>query len=215
MRMIFKRIATLTLLFITVGFFITPASAKRESIQLTPEQSAAVDEVETYFNAFQTLSGTFTQLGDSGNITSGNVIISKPGKMRFEYAEPNPYVVISDGTWVAIVNRKKQSADQYPLSTTPLRLLLSESMNLRKNAYILAADIQDGLVTLRLQDRDQFVAGELVLIYDTFNFALRQWIVVDGQGKRTTISLDNLKLNVPADQKLFYVNIKRRRQSKD
>ena len=188
--------------------------AKRQSINLTPEQSAAVDEVETYFNAFISLSGKFTQLGHSGNITSGDLLISKPGKMRFEYAPPNPYVVISDGTWVAIVNREKQSADQYPLSTTPLRLLLGQKMDLRKDAYILAADLQDGLVTLRLQDRDQFVAGELVLIYDSNNFALRQWIVVDGQGKRTTISLDNISLNTAVSADLFRINIKRSRPGK-
>jgi outer membrane lipoprotein-sorting protein len=189
--------------------------AKRQSINLTPEQSAAVDEVETYFNAFISLSGKFTQLGHSGNITAGDLLISKPGKMRFEYAPPNPYVVISDGTWVAIVNRKKQSADQYPLSTTPLRLLLGQKMDLRKDAYILAADLQDGLVTLRLQDRDQFVAGELVLIYDSNNFALRQWIVVDGQGKRTTISLDNISLNTAVSADLFRINIKRSRPGKN
>lgn len=189
--------------------------AKRQSINLTPEQSAAVDEVETYFNAFISLSGKFTQLGHSGNITSGDLLISKPGKMRFEYAPPNPYVVISDGTWVAIVNREKQSADQYPLSTTPLRLLLGQKMDLRKDAYILAADLQDGLVTLRLQDRDQFVAGELVLIYDSNNFALRQWIVVDGQGKRTTISLDNISLNTAVSADLFRINIKRSRPGKN
>ena len=189
--------------------------AKRQSINLTPEQSAAVDEVETYFNAFISLSGKFTQLGHSGNITSGDLLISKPGKMRFEYAPPNPYVVISDGTWVAIVNREKQLADQYPLSTTPLRLLLGQKMDLRTDAYILAADLQDGLVTLRLQDRDQFVAGELVLIYDSNNFALRQWIVVDGQGKRTTISLDNISLNTAVSADLFRINIKRSRPGKN
>lgn len=191
------------------------AMAKDKGITLSPEQLAAVEEVNTYFNSFRTLRGRFTQLGHTGNVTSGVVLISKPGKMRFEYSPPNPFVVVSDGRWVAVVNRSKKVADQYPLSTTPLRLLLADQMDLVKDAYIKAADIQDGLITLRLQDKDQMVSGELVLIYDSNGYALRQWIVVDGDGRRTTISLEGLEPDQPADPKLFVVEIKRVKESKD
>ena len=191
------------------------AGAKEKGIALSPDQQAAVEEVNTYFNSFRTLRGQFTQLGATGNVTSGVVLISKPGKMRFEYAPPNPFVVVSDGRWVAVVNRSKKVADQYPLATTPLRLLLGEQMDLLRDAYIKAADIQDGLITLRLQDKDQMVPGELVLIYDSNNYALRQWIVVDGDGRRTTISLEGLEADQPADPKLFVVEIKQKKEAKD
>jgi outer membrane lipoprotein-sorting protein len=135
--------------------------------------------------------------------------------MRFEYAPPNPFVVVSDGRWVAVLNRSKNVADQYPLATTPLRLLLAKEMNLLKSAVIKAADIQDGLITLRLEDKDQMVSGELVLIYDSNLNALRQWIVIDGEGRRTTISLDNLVADEPADASLFVVKLDNKKGKSD
>jgi outer membrane lipoprotein-sorting protein len=188
----------------------TTAEARQRGIDLTPEQQQAVEDVNAYFNSFTNLRGDFTQPGNSGNVTSGVVLISKPGKMRFEYAPPNPFVVVSDGRWVAVVNRNKRAADQYPLSVTPLRLLLGEHMDLLKSAVINAVDMQDGLITIHLEDKDQMVSGELVLIFDSNANTLKQWVVIDGQGRRTTISLDKLVMNQPADPKLFWIDIDRR-----
>jgi outer membrane lipoprotein-sorting protein len=195
---------------VVLGLGLSPmAQAKTKGIELSLEQQQAIEDVNTYFNGFRTLKGEFTQLGNTGNVSTGVLLISKPGKMRFEYAPPNPFVVVSDGRWVAVLNRTKKVADQYPLVTTPLRLLLADKMDLLKNAVIKAADMQDGLITLRLEDKDQMVSGELVLIYDSNSNALRQWIVIDGDKRRTTISLDNLVADVPADPKLFVVKTER------
>ncbi|MDP4822564.1 MAG: outer membrane lipoprotein carrier protein LolA [Aestuariivirgaceae bacterium] len=197
-------------LLVVLGLGLSPmAQAKTKGIELSLEQQQAIEDVNTYFNGFRTLKGEFTQLGNTGNVSTGVLLISKPGKMRFEYAPPNPFVVVSDGRWVAVLNRTKKVADQYPLVTTPLRLLLADKMDLLKNAVIKAADMQDGLITLRLEDKDQMVSGELVLIYDSNSNALRQWIVIDGDKRRTTISLDNLVADVPADPKLFVVKTER------
>ena len=203
-------------LLIFFGASLAPvADAKTKGIELSQDQQQAIEDVNTYFNSFSTLKGEFTQLGNTGNVSTGVVIISKPGKMRFEYAPPNPFVVVSDGRWVAVLNRSKNVADQYPLATTPLRLLLAEKMNLLKSAVIKAADIQDGLITLRMEDKDQMVSGELVLIYDSNLNALRQWIVIDGQGRNTTISLDNLVTDEPADPALFVVKLDKKKGKSD
>ena len=203
-------------LLIFFGASLAPvADAKTKGIELSQDQQQAIEDVNTYFNSFSTLKGEFTQLGNTGNVSTGVVIISKPGKMRFEYAPPNPFVVVSDGRWVAVLNRSKNVADQYPLATTPLRLLLAEKMNLLKSAVIKAADIQDGLITLRMEDKDQMVSGELVLIYDSNLNALRQWIVMDGDGRRTTISLDNLVADEPADPALFVVKLDKKKGKSD
>ena len=203
-------------LLIFFGASLAPvADAKTKGIELSQDQQQAIEDVNTYFNSFRTLKGEFTQLGNTGNVSTGVVIISKPGKMRFEYAPPNPFVVVSDGRWVAVLNRSKNVADQYPLATTPLRLLLAEKMNLLKSAVIKAADIQDGLITLRMEDKDQMVSGELVLIYDSNLNALRQWIVMDGDGRRTTISLDNLVADEPADPALFVVKLDKKKGKSD
>jgi outer membrane lipoprotein-sorting protein len=179
-------------------------------IELTADQAAAVDEVTAYINDFRSLQGDFTQVSPRGTLSKGVFFLSKPGKMRFEYAEPNPLLIVSDGNWVTIKNRAKDRADQYPLSQTPLRLVLSEDIDIRHEANILGVEkTADGLTSVTLEDRKKTIPGYLILVFDSERKALQQWIVVDGQGRRTTVSLENIEAGVTADPKLFVVQVNR------
>jgi outer membrane lipoprotein-sorting protein len=179
------------------------------SVDLTADQSAAVKQVADYIQGFKTLEGEFTQVSSKGNVSKGVFVISKPGKMRFEYAAPNPFIIVSDGTWVTIKNRTKDKAEEYPLSQTPLRLVLDDDIDLLKEANILEVDTKDGLTTITLQDRKKTVPGHLILVYDEAKKALQQWVVVDGQGRRTTVSLENIVAGGNPDPKLFKIDVRR------
>jgi outer membrane lipoprotein-sorting protein len=185
-----------------------------KSVDLTADQSAAVKEVADYIQGFKTLQGEFTQVSSKGNVSKGVFIISKPGKMRFEYASPNPFIIVSDGTWVTIKNRAKDKAEEYPLSQTPLRLVLDDDIDLLKEANILEVETKDGLTTITLQDRKKTVPGHLILVYDEAKKALQQWVVVDGQGRRTTVSLENIVAGGNPDPKLFKIDVRRMKDKK-
>jgi outer membrane lipoprotein-sorting protein len=177
--------------------------------ELNPQAQAAVTEVANYLTQFRNLQGEFVQISSKGNVSKGVFYLSKPGKMRFEYAAPNPFVIVSDGTWVTIKNRKKEGADQYPLSQTPLRLVLNDDVDLLEEANVLDVENSGGLITLTIQDRKKTVPGHLILVYDENQKALQQWIVVDGKGRRTTVELQNLVAGVKADPKLFKIEVQR------
>ncbi|WP_119270714.1 LolA family protein [Taklimakanibacter deserti] len=185
-----------------------------KSVDLTADQSARVKEVASYIQGFKTLQGEFTQVSSKGNVSKGVFILSKPGKMRFEYASPNPFIIVSDGTWVTIKNRAKDKAEEYPLSQTPLRLVLDDDIDLLEEANILDVDIKDGLTTITLQDRKKTVPGHLIITYDEAKKALQQWVVVDGQGRRTTVSLENIVAGGKPDPKLFKVEVRRLKDKK-
>lgn len=195
-----------------LSFFGSAAFAK--SVDLTADQSAAVKEVADYIQGFKTLQGEFTQVSSKGNVSKGVFIIAKPGKMRFEYAAPNPFIIVSDGTWVTIKNRAKDKAEEYPLSQTPLRLVLDDDIDLLQEANILEVDTKDGLTTITLQDRKKTVPGHLILVYDEAKKALQQWVVVDGQGRRTTVSLENIVAGGNPDPKLFKIEVRRMKDKK-
>ncbi|MGE0006350.1 MAG: outer membrane lipoprotein carrier protein LolA [Parvibaculaceae bacterium] len=189
---------------------LSGAAQAAKSVDLTSDQSAAVKEVADYIQGFRTLRGEFTQVSSKGNVSKGVFVLSKPGKMRFEYAAPNPFIIVSDGTWVTIKNRAKDKAEEYPLSQTPLRLVLDDDINLLKEAKILGVESKDGLTTVTLQDRKKTVPGHLILVYDEGRKALQQWVVVDGQGRRTTVSLENIVAGGgKPDPKLFKVEVRR------
>jgi outer membrane lipoprotein-sorting protein len=192
------------------AMMLQPASGFAAKMsELTPNDQAAVTEVANYLTQFRNLQGEFVQVSSKGNVSKGVFYLSKPGKMRFEYAAPNPFIIVSDGTWVTIKNRKKESADQYPLAQTPLRLVLDDDIDLLSEANVLSVDNSGGLITLTIQDRKKTVPGHLILVYDETQKALQQWIVVDGKGRRTTVELQNLVAGVKADPKLFTIEVKR------
>jgi len=192
---------------VTVAGLAATQAATTADVGFSPEQIAAVKSLGRYFNGIRDIKGQFTQVGPQGNVSTGVFYISKPGRMRFEYAPPNPFIVVSDGTWVTIKNNARNKADQYPLSATPLRLVLANQVDLMSEADIKSVNVQDGLTTVVLEDKDGLVPGQLILVYDNKRKELQSWVIVDGQGRRTTISLDNIEAANHPDPKLFAVSM--------
>lgn len=194
---------------LAIAFAPVPALAAK-AIALTEKQQAAIGDIDSFLESFKHLQGEFTQISPKGNVSKGVFFLRKPGKMRFEYAAPNPFLIVSDGSWVTIKNRAKDRADEYPLSQTPLRLVLSDEVDLLDETKILDFQEEGGIVTVTLEDRKRHVPGSLVLVFDSNSRMLQQWIVVDGQGRRTTVSLENIEMGVVADPKLFTIKVTRR-----
>ncbi len=190
------------------------SASAAKPIALSPEQIESINKISAYMNSFRTLQGEFTQISPKGNVSKGIMFISKPGKLRFEYSPPNPFLLVSDGKWVTLKNRAKEKGDQFPLSATPLRLVVSPKIDLLQEANILAVEQADGITSVLLEDRKQTLGGQLVLIFDENLNQLQQWIIVDGKGRRTTVSLANLEAGVDIDPKLFVVKIDRPEKSK-
>jgi len=188
-------------------------SLAAKPIQVTPEQIASINAVSDYLNSFKTMRGEFTQISPKGNLSQGVFYISKPGKMRFQYAPPNPYLIVADGRWLTIKNTVKEKGDQFPLSQTPLRLVLGEKIDLLNDTDIIGFEEQDGLTSVTLEDRDSTLGnGILTLVFDKNRKALQQWVVIDGKGRRTTVMLENVEAGVEQDPKLFVVKINRKKR---
>ncbi len=191
-------------------FAASPAFAAK-SLTLTDEQKASVQLVSDYINGFQHLRGEFTQISPKGNLSRGVFHISKPGLMRFEYAPPNPFLIVSDGRWLTIKNRAKEKGDQFPLSQTPLRLVLNDKVDLMRDTDIIDFQKTGDLITLTVEDKkDSLGGGQLILVFDSARKALQQWVVVDGKNRRTTVTLENIVAGETPDPELFVVKINRK-----
>jgi outer membrane lipoprotein-sorting protein len=204
-----KVLAPILIIFSVVFAAIGMAHAGKPMV-LTPEQTESINKISAYMNSFKTLQGEFTQISPMGRVSKGVMMISKPGKLRFDYAAPNPFLLVSDGKWVTLKNRAKEKGDQFPLSATPLRLVVSTQIDLLRDANILAFEQSDGIDQVTIEDRKGTIGGQIILIFDETQNVLQQWIIVDGKGRRTTVSLANLESGVTIDPKLFVVKINRK-----
>jgi outer membrane lipoprotein-sorting protein len=180
-----------------------------KTLEVTRRQATSIQHITDYINGLKNLQGDFTQISPKGNVSRGVFFISKPGKMRFEYAPPNPFLIVADGIWLTIKNRAKEKGDQFPLSETPLRLVLGNKVDLLKDANILAFEESDGMTSVTLEDKEGVLGGKLILIFDQNQKTLQQWVIIDSKGRRTTVSLENIVAGVKPDPQLFVVKINR------
>ena len=120
---------------------------------------------------------------------------SDPGKLRFNYEAPSGYRVISDGQSVVIDNSKLNTMDLYPLSKTPLKLLLDDRIDL-SGRRVTGVKEETDLTTIQLADKSVF--GNSTITHDVRcqDLRSRQWTITDAQGKDTTVMIFNVQQGV-------------------
>jgi outer membrane lipoprotein-sorting protein len=181
------------------------------AVQLVAPASAASDtaqKIADHFSNVQTMSGEFVQFGPRGEQTGGKFYIQRPGKLRFNYEPPSGFRVISDGKSVVIDNTKLNTMDLYPLSKTPLKLLLDDRIDLSGKRVKSVKEEQD-LTTIQLADRQIFGNSTITMMFDPKSYELKQWTITDAQGKDTTVMIFNVQQGVKIDQALFKVDYDR------
>ena len=168
-------------------------------------ETATAQKIANHFSSVKTMMGEFVQFGPRGEQTGGKFYIARPGKLRFNYEDPSPMRVISDGKNVVIGNNKLKTWDLYPLSKTPLSLLLSDKIDLG-NQKVRDVKQESDLTTIVLGDKSVFGDSTITLMFDPKTFDLRQWTTTDAQNKDTTVMIFNVQTGVALDDKVFAIN---------
>lgn len=186
------------------------AAAVALSALATPHLAAAQDaataqKIADHFSSVKTMQGEFVQFGPRGEQTGGKFFLQRPGKIRFNYEKPSPMRVISDGRSVVIGNSKLKTWDIYPLSKTPLALLLDERIDLKSK---MVRDVKEDpdLITITLGDKSLFADSTITMMFDPKTYDLRQWTITDNQGKDTSVMIFNTQQGVSFDKSVFIID---------
>lgn len=188
--------------------FVLAAAMPAQAAKWTAQQSADLDRVSAYLNSIKTMRGGFTQIGAQGQVDQGKFYILKPGKVRFDYDPPNPTLVISDGIGIAVYNTKLNTVNRYPLSGTPLNLLLSNHLDLKRSASVTNVQHSPGQLILTARASDRNATGNITIVFADPGLELRQWTIVDAQGLPTTVSLNNVQQGMDLPESAFKINHK-------
>ncbi len=186
----------------------SPSSAASESsIDLTEED--ILSHVNARMNETTSAKGGFVQRDALGNVATGDFFLRRPGKIRFEYADPTPYLIVSDGVTVAIEDRQLDTIDRTPLSTTPLKHFLKKDLDLAKDANVVDVKTVGDQYLVAVVDKpsedEEAIEGQLILQFDTDTYDLMGWISVDGLGDETRVSLLDIETNVKIPAKKFFL----------
>ena len=170
-------------------------------------QKAQAAKVSAYLSSLQTLVGNFVQVGPDGSKTTGDFYIQKPGKVRFEYDDPTPIAIVSDGQSVVVRDRKLATQDVYPLSQTPLRFLLSDRIDLMKDTNVVNVTADDVFISVTIEEKQALIGtSRLMLMIGAKDGQLKQWTVTDPQGYDTTVAVYNLDTTKKPDPSMFKID---------
>jgi outer membrane lipoprotein-sorting protein len=148
-------------------------------------------ELSRYLNGLSTAEAEFTQINPDGTLATGTIRINRPG-------------VMADGQQVAIFDPKSnQPPEQYPLRRTPLHLILAPTVDLGA-ARMVVGHAEEGPATrVTAQDPDHPEYGRIDLIFTPGPTELRQWVITDDAGNRTTMILGEMKKGTALPARLF------------
>lgn len=159
-----------------------------------------------YLNGLTTVKSGFTQVNSDGTISTGTLYIKRPGRVRFEYAPPDDSLVIAGGSQVAIFDAKSnEPPEQYPLSRTPLNLILQETVDLTRARMVVGHTEVDATTHVTAQDPDHPEYGTIDLVFTADPVALRQWIITDDLGAQTTVILGDMTQGTDLPASLFSI----------
>jgi outer membrane lipoprotein-sorting protein len=189
------------------------AAAQPPATPLSAEDQALVDKATAYIQTLGSAKGRFVQTDARGTQTQGTFYLQRPGKARFAYDGPAGLLVVSNGSAVNIFDSRLKTFESYPLSRTPLTLLLAREVRLDRGVRITdVRKLADGF-TINAVDAKRQTLGRIALDFSNAP-ALTGWTVTDVKGGQTRVRLVDFEKTSGLDPKLFVLTDPRRRVGK-
>ncbi|SES29465.1 Outer membrane lipoprotein-sorting protein [Tranquillimonas rosea] len=197
--------------------FLAATAAAALTGVAAPAQAAPIslNELSRYLNALGSAEADFTQINNDGTISTGRLYIQRPGRARFDYAEPEETLVMAGGGQVAIFDGKSNVAtpETYPLAQTPLNIILESNVDLARRNMVVGHREEGPKTIVTAQDPERPEIGQIELVFTGNPTQLRQWVITDQNGTETTVVLGDMTTGSSLRASLFNIpnEVRRRR----
>jgi outer membrane lipoprotein-sorting protein len=171
-------------------------------------------DISSYLNGLKTAQAKFTQVNDDGSLSTGTLYIKRPGRVRFEYDPPEESLVMAGGNTVAIFDPKSNSGPAtYPLARTPLSIILAANVDLGRARMVTGHSSDGKTTTVTAQDPDHPEYGNIQMVFTDSPTELRQWVITDDSGAKTTVVLGDLRSGVSIPDSHFNIEMAKARKA--
>lgn len=176
--------------------------------QAPDELGRLVDGLQAKYKRLSTLSADFHQIftgpGERTRRESGHLLLKKPGKMRWDYSNPETKLYVSDGRVIfeylpseriATRTRVKDANDL----RAPFMFLLGRGdlrRDFKRIEWANESPVRAGNKVLRLIPKRVEEFRELLIEIEPANLQLARLSFADGDGARSDFIFSNLRENV-------------------
>ncbi|VAW07066.1 hypothetical protein MNBD_ALPHA01-522 [hydrothermal vent metagenome] len=175
----------------------------RAAVDKKARNDETLRKIEQSLNAIKSMKTDFIQRAPDGSVAEGVLYLERPGKLRFDFGDDAPFLVVSNGSLLTFVDYDVKQVSRWPIRKTPLGILVDDEIKF--DGAIEVPDIIRfaGLVKVPVIDPKRQEYGYIILIFEESTMELRAWEVVDAQGYTTRVALVNPEYNVEIDGKYF------------
>ena len=170
-------------------------------------QPSMIRRIQDHLRGVQTMTADFVQTDRAGKRLSGTMTLKQPGKVRFQYEQGVPILVVSDGRALNFVDYQVKQVSRWPIAGSPLQILLNPKRDLSRVARVVPS-VSPGVITILARDPQRPQFGSITLAFTEDASApggvkLEGWVALDAQNNRTTVRLTNQQLNIPVADTVF------------
>ena len=161
--------------------------------------------IKEYLNNLSTLEANFIQMSSDGDVKKGKIFFNLPGKLRIDYSEPDNLLITSRGFWLTVQDTKLKQTNNYPIERTPLSLFLNKNFDFEDSSNI-KFKIENEVVTLTFSGVKQHNISKFELQFYSNPIRLKKWVIMDEFENKTSVMLQNTKIDVKHPNKIFSPN---------
>jgi outer membrane lipoprotein carrier protein len=143
-------------------------------------------------------------------VESGVVSVKRPGRMRWEYKEPEPKLFVSDGrtfSFYVPADRQVVVSEQDPERSLAARLLSGRGGLMDEFEASLDEPLEAGVFRLRLVPRRPQSDVERAILDVEASGRIRSILLEDIQGNRTRFRFENVRENTGLRDSLFRFDV--------
>ena len=141
-------------------------------IHNTSFSNANRNSVVNYLESFDTLQSDFVQINNNGEVLSGKIFVSRPGKFRIEYLQI-PLLIICDSKRLAVINKDLKSISFHLLDEIPIGILLFKELSLKEIEIIKIIE-KDNILTAKVVNSKFKDKGFLELRFEKSPFIMKK-----------------------------------------
>ncbi|HMO73726.1 MAG TPA: outer membrane lipoprotein carrier protein LolA [Sphingopyxis sp.] len=183
------------------------AGALALGVPAVAQPANTLSSVQSHLKATTSMTADFVQTDRNGQRLSGQLTLKRPGKIRFQYQQGVPLLIVGDGSSLTMIDYEVKQVQRWPVKNSPLGALLDPDRDLTQYAKIVPTG-SDEVVSVEVRDPKRPEYGTITMVFVRDGAApaglrLRGWVALDSQNNRTRIDLSNQKFNVAVAESAF------------
>ena len=164
--------------------------------------------VSHYLTNLKFLKADFSQINADGTMSSGTILIKRPGRMRFEYYKPDKTLVLVSAGALAIFDPKgDEEPITYPIRNNPISLILKGEVDLLNSGIVenYKVGIDEAFLTIR--DPKKPERGNVELVFAGVKPELEEFTIKNENGSFTSIYLKDVEYPQTISETLFSISL--------